>query len=140
MAQKTLPSCVFVPAQGSRTFSGRKNVVYSATKSRKTHSRVQNGCKPAATRSKSRQQSDSPTAGPLSLPDKCGFLGTVPTLLKFNEKRGDLFACPESASLGHCVSRDLSMSKGIAVIFKERFRGLRTLKEQGEWVGGYVSE
>ena len=37
------------------------------------------------------------------------------------EIKGDLFTCAKEASLAHCVSRCLSMSKGIAVTFKQKF-------------------
>lgn len=46
------------------------------------------------------------------------------------EKRGDLFKCPETSSMAHCVSEDLSMSKGIAVVFKNKYKGLDELKTQ----------
>ena len=35
--------------------------------------------------------------------------------------KGDLFTCASNASMAHCVSRDLAMSKGIAVLFKKKF-------------------
>ena len=47
------------------------------------------------------------------------------------EKKGDLFSCPETSSLAHCVSEDLVMSKGIATIFKNKFKGVDDLKKQG---------
>ena len=51
--------------------------------------------------------------------------------LHFSEVRGDLFSCPATASLAHCVSEDMAMGKGIATVFKKRFGGVRELKEQG---------
>ena len=133
-------SCGVLPTQGSRTFSaGRKNVTYSAAKTRAVPPRVQNGWKPAPTRSKPKH-SDLPTdrvpVRPPSLPDHGPLFETAAAVpgpkLKLEEKRGrDLFTCPESASLAHCVSRDLSMSKGVAVAFKEKFKGVSSLKEQG---------
>ena len=51
--------------------------------------------------------------------------------LHFSEVRGDLFSCPATASLAHCVSEDMAMGKGIAIVFKKRFGGVRELKEQG---------
>ena len=51
--------------------------------------------------------------------------------LKFEEKKGNLFSCPKSAGLAHCVSKDLKMSKGIAVTFKETFKGVQELAQQG---------
>lgn len=40
-------------------------------------------------------------------------------MLDFSEVRGDLFSCPPSSSLAHCVSEDMAMGKGIAVLFKK---------------------
>ncbi|KAK3598478.1 hypothetical protein CHS0354_039566 [Potamilus streckersoni] len=48
---------------------------------------------------------------------------------------GDLFDCPETDSLAHCVSKDLKMGKGIAVAFKEKFGKVDYLKSQGKKVG-----
>jgi hypothetical protein len=56
--------------------------------------------------------------------------------LEFREFRGDLFQCPPSASLAHCVSEDMAMGKGIAKIFKSQFGGVKELKEQGVRTGG----
>ena len=50
------------------------------------------------------------------------------------EKTGDLFTCPPSTSMAHCVSEDLSMSKGIAVIFKNKFKGIDQLKAQSKFL------
>lgn len=44
---------------------------------------------------------------------------------------GDLFSCPESESLAHCISADARMGKGIAVIFKKKFGGVDEIKSQG---------
>ena len=46
-------------------------------------------------------------------------------------KKGDLFSCPTTDSLAHCVSKDLRMGKGIAVLFKQKFQGLSELHQQG---------
>ena len=54
---------------------------------------------------------------------------------KFEEKDGDLFACPETDSLAHCVSADLRMGKGIAVKFKNKFRSVEELKKQEKKIG-----
>ncbi len=51
--------------------------------------------------------------------------------LTFIEVKGDLFKCPSSASLAHCVSEDLHMGKGIATIFKKEFGRVGELKSQG---------
>ena len=60
-------------------------------------------------------------------------------ILKVQYKEGDLFSCPEDESLAHCVSADLKMSKGIAVIFKDRFKGVRELEKQQPKIGNCVS-
>ncbi|BFZ09269.1 hypothetical protein BsWGS_12308 [Bradybaena similaris] len=59
-----------------------------------------------------------------------------PTMVQITEVKGDLFDCPGSYSLAHCVSQDLHMSKGIAAIFKQKFGGLDELQAQGATVGG----
>jgi hypothetical protein len=46
-------------------------------------------------------------------------------------ENGDLFSSPDTDALAHCVSEDLVMGKGIAKIFKERFRGVGDLVAQG---------
>lgn len=52
------------------------------------------------------------------------------------EKSGDLFSDPDAtASIAHCVSACLSMSKGIATQFKKQFGGVDELKRQGKSVG-----
>lgn len=52
----------------------------------------------------------------------------------FTEVKGDLFSCPESSSLAHCVSADLAMGKGVAVLFKRKFGGVAELKAQGMYI------
>lgn len=52
--------------------------------------------------------------------------------LQLSEVKGDLFSCPDSASLVHCVSEDLHMGKGIATLFKQKFGGVGELKSQGQ--------
>ena len=51
--------------------------------------------------------------------------------LDFSEVKGDLFSCPRTASLVHCVSEDMAMGKGIAKEFKKQFGGVQELKGQG---------
>lgn len=51
-------------------------------------------------------------------------------------KNGDLFTCSEDESLVHCVSADLRMGKGIAVLFKNKFGGISELKQQNQKTGG----
>ena len=40
---------------------------------------------------------------------------------KIVEVKADLFSCPDYISLAHCISQDVRMGKGIAVIFKVSF-------------------
>merc|ERR1711933_376114 len=49
--------------------------------------------------------------------------------------KGDLFTCPESASMCHCVAQDLGMGKGIASLFKKKFGGFNELQNQRAKVG-----
>ncbi|GAB1301168.1 ADP-ribose glycohydrolase OARD1 [Apodemus speciosus] len=44
--------------------------------------------------------------------------------------KGDLFACPKTDSLAHCISEDCRMGAGIAVLFKKRFGGVQELISQ----------
>ncbi|XP_078359630.1 ADP-ribose glycohydrolase OARD1-like isoform X2 [Oculina patagonica] len=55
---------------------------------------------------------------------------------KLCEVRGDLFSCPDSESLAHCISADARMGKGIAVLFKNKFGGVDNIKSQGQKPGG----
>lgn len=53
----------------------------------------------------------------------------------FAEIQGDLFTCDKEASLCHCVSVDMAMGKGIAVLFKNKFGKVAELKKQNASVG-----
>lgn len=46
------------------------------------------------------------------------------------EVRGDLFTCPDTASLAHCISQDIRMGKGIATLFKAKFGRVQELSDQ----------
>lgn len=48
----------------------------------------------------------------------------------FEETKGDLFSCDQNCCLAHCVSKDLSMSKGIATEFRDRFGNINKLRAQ----------
>lgn len=52
--------------------------------------------------------------------------------LIYQERTGDLFSVEEDVSLAHCVSQDMSMSKGIATLFRDKFRKINELKEQSK--------
>ncbi|XP_069136169.1 ADP-ribose glycohydrolase OARD1-like [Argopecten irradians] len=54
---------------------------------------------------------------------------------QFNQVRGDLFSCGESESLAHCVSEDVRMGKGIAVLFKKKFGRVDELKRMKKRTG-----
>ena len=56
------------------------------------------------------------------------------TLLRYKEVKGDLFSCPTTSSLGHCVSEDMAMGKGVATLFKKNFGGVGELRAQGSSV------
>ena len=53
------------------------------------------------------------------------------------EKQQDLFAVnyKDQYALCHCVSADLAMGKGIAVLFRDRFGGVDDLRSQKPRVG-----
>ena len=50
---------------------------------------------------------------------------------QFVQKTGDLFSCDDSESLAHCISEDVRMGKGIAVLFKKKFGDVQVLINQG---------
>ncbi|XP_061469205.1 ADP-ribose glycohydrolase OARD1-like [Rhineura floridana] len=49
--------------------------------------------------------------------------------------QGDLFTCPGTDSLAHCISEDCHMSAGIAAIFKKKFGGVQELLNQKKKTG-----
>lgn len=53
----------------------------------------------------------------------------------WTEKVMDLFAVPTEYALGHCVSADFNMSRGIASCFKQRFNGVQELISQNKGTG-----
>merc|ERR1719295_1017237 len=61
---------------------------------------------------------------------------TTTSGFRYEVIKGDLFTSPQSVSLCHCVSRCLGMGKGIAVLFKRKFKGVDTLRKQNVQVGG----
>ena len=52
--------------------------------------------------------------------------------------RGDLFTCPPTSSMAHCVSQDLRMTQGIAHRFRTVFGRVEDLYSQLPRVGGVV--
>ncbi|XP_051800419.1 ADP-ribose glycohydrolase OARD1-like [Acanthochromis polyacanthus] len=51
-----------------------------------------------------------------------------PELLK--QVTGNLFDCPNDEALAHCISADCRMGAGIAVLFKQKFKGVSELLKQ----------
>ncbi|XP_060794128.1 ADP-ribose glycohydrolase OARD1 isoform X3 [Neoarius graeffei] len=49
---------------------------------------------------------------------------------KLRYVKGDLFSCPSTHSLAHCISMDCKMGAGIAVLFKKKFGGVEELLAQ----------
>ncbi|KAI2649818.1 ADP-ribose glycohydrolase OARD1 [Labeo rohita] len=45
-------------------------------------------------------------------------------------KKGDLFSCPPTDALAHCISEDFRMGAGIAVLFKKKFGRVQDLLAQ----------
>ena len=58
--------------------------------------------------------------------------------LVFHEVVGDIFTCPITSSLGHCLSSDFKMSKGIAVNFREKFGQVEEMQRKRPSVGDIV--
>lgn len=56
--------------------------------------------------------------------------------LIFREVVGDLFSAPIIYSLAHCVAADMNMGAGIAVKFRDTFKQIQKLKDQGAKAGG----
>ena len=54
------------------------------------------------------------------------------------ERIGDLFESPPSLPLAHCVSADLQMSSGIALVFRSKYNCVSLLRMQHPHVGGVV--
>ncbi|NXK65048.1 OARD1 deacetylase, partial [Sylvietta virens] len=49
--------------------------------------------------------------------------------------KGDLFSCPSTDALAHCISEDCRMGAGIAVLFKKKFGGVQELLDQKKKTG-----
>jgi len=56
--------------------------------------------------------------------------------MSITEVNGDLFQANENSALAHCIAKDLGMGKGIASIFKKKYKGLDELRLQDGHVGG----
>ena len=54
---------------------------------------------------------------------------------KLEERKEDLFSCPLTSSLAHCISRDCRLGKGIAKLFRDRFGRVGELERQRAGVG-----
>ena len=68
------------------------------------------------------------------------YLPSVCVLFQIKCVKGDLFSCPQTDSLAHCISEDCRMGAGIAVLFKKKFGGVQELLDQREWYtwGGHA--
>ena len=51
---------------------------------------------------------------------------------------GDLFDAPRNCSLGHCISEDASMHKGIATQFKSKFGRIAEIRQKAKDKTGLV--
>ncbi|XP_059723594.1 ADP-ribose glycohydrolase OARD1 isoform X2 [Haemorhous mexicanus] len=51
--------------------------------------------------------------------------------------KGDLFSCPGTDALAHCISEDCRMGAGIAVLFKKKFGGVQELLDQNYKAEGF---
>ena len=56
----------------------------------------------------------------------------------FKEVKGNVFSSPLWSCLAHCISADCAMSKGIAVLFKNKFGHVHLLRSQNPNVGNIV--
>ncbi|KAI4886419.1 hypothetical protein NFI96_015343 [Prochilodus magdalenae] len=54
---------------------------------------------------------------------------------KLKYEKGDLFSCPATDALAHCISEDCRMGAGIAVLFKKKFGGVDELLAQKKQPG-----
>ncbi|KAF3697137.1 O-acetyl-ADP-ribose deacetylase 1 [Channa argus] len=54
---------------------------------------------------------------------------------RLNYVTGDLFSCPADEALAHCISEDCRMRAGIAVTFRQKFKGVKQLNEQKKQTG-----
>uniref|UniRef100_A0A3P8TJM5 O-acyl-ADP-ribose deacylase 1 n=1 Tax=Amphiprion percula TaxID=161767 RepID=A0A3P8TJM5_AMPPE len=71
----------------------------------------------------------------LESPASIGQMKHVKDSWRMNYVTGDLFSCPEDEALAHCISEDCRMGAGIAVLFKQKFKGVSELKEQKKETG-----
>ncbi|XP_053562839.1 ADP-ribose glycohydrolase OARD1 [Bombina bombina] len=55
-----------------------------------------------------------------------------PTSDRISYIRDDLFKCPVTDSMAHCISADCRMGAGIAVAFKKRFQRVEEIKRQNK--------
>ncbi|CAI6370579.1 unnamed protein product [Macrosiphum euphorbiae] len=49
---------------------------------------------------------------------------------RVKEESGDLFDAPSDYSLAHCISQDVKMSQGTALMFRRKFGNVEILKSQ----------
>ena len=51
---------------------------------------------------------------------------------KLKYVKGDLFSCPATDALAHCISEDCRMVAGFAVLFKKKYGGVDQVLAQSE--------
>ena len=79
------------------------------------------------------EENDNATKVPKGLPPPAAAATNNGTILEDIE--GDIFTCDAEVSMCHCVSEDLAMGAGIAVLFKKKFGRVNDLRSQGARVG-----
>lgn len=47
-------------------------------------------------------------------------------MMKYNERKGNLFELDKKYALAHCISQDCAMGQGIAVQFDKTFNGMKS--------------
>ncbi|KAK1174120.1 ADP-ribose glycohydrolase OARD1-like [Acipenser oxyrinchus oxyrinchus] len=57
---------------------------------------------------------------------------------QLQQMRGDLFTCPRSEALAHCISEDCQIGAGIATLVREKFSGVQDLLSQKRKAGECV--
>ncbi|XP_047446694.1 ADP-ribose glycohydrolase OARD1 [Mugil cephalus] len=68
-------------------------------------------------------------------PDSSGTIKCAEDKWRLHYVTGNLFRCPGDEALAHCISEDCRMGAGIAVQFKQKFKGVQELKEQKKLTG-----
>ena len=67
--------------------------------------------------------------------DERNYDGSSTPGYSLNEVVGDLFSCPSTSSLAHCISKDCKLGKGIAKLFREQFGRVDEIERCGAGIG-----